>query len=122
MKEIRINYINISGEEFSDKLLENSECGKSLCYSAATEKDALLPFPEAIENISREPCRTYIEVKVSSEMGGGGTVANNEIRCKGGYFVDLDDFNIDGALGIKGVYSLFYHFFNHFQGFLSIYY
>ena len=68
MKEIRINYINITGEEFRDKLLKNSDYGKSLCYSAATEKDALLPFPEAIENISKEPGRTYLEVKVSAEM------------------------------------------------------
>ncbi|MBQ2964171.1 MAG: hypothetical protein IJE14_05865 [Clostridia bacterium] len=67
MREIRINYINITGEEFRDKLLKNSDYGKCLCYSAATEKDALLPFPEAIENISKEPCRTYLEVKVSSE-------------------------------------------------------
>lgn len=67
MKELRINYINISREVFREKLLKNSEDGDSLCYSAATEKDALMPFPEAIENISKESGRTYLEVQVSAE-------------------------------------------------------
>lgn len=67
MKEIRINYINITGDEFRENLLKNSENGDFLCYSAATEKDAMLPFTEAIENISKEAGRTYLEVQVSAE-------------------------------------------------------
>ena len=49
-----------------------------------------------------------------ADLSGGRTVADNEIRSKSCYFVDLYYFDIDCAFGIKGIDSLFDHFFNHF--------
>ena len=62
-----IPYNHITAEEFRNKVLTQHECGNSLWYTATSGADAVLPFDQAIENISKETDRKYLEVLVSAE-------------------------------------------------------